>query len=381
MGKPRGARAAAVLCFAAAFTVAHFARAHGLGMSQLRLRVEGARLEGEWEIQLRDARLALGLDPGVSGDAGWHDLANRGDAFRSYVGHSLVVSSGGEPCPVEVAPLASAWQPEQDTLLLALAATCPTEPRRLDLRCDFLFEVDPEHRAYFSVADARVTHVGVFRSAQRQAAIDIHQFHAWSTFTEFVREGVAHIASGADHLLFLFALLLPAPLVRGGAGWSPRTGLVGTAREVVKVVTAFTVAHSVTLCLAFLGVISPEARWVETAIAASIGAAAWNNLRPFLPGRAWAIAVVFGLVHGLGFAGALKNLALPTQARGLALAAFNVGVEVGQLAFVALVLPLLFATSRRPWYARAVLGGGSLLIAWIAALWTIQRAFGVPIFA
>jgi hypothetical protein len=350
-------------------------------MSQLRLQVDGARLDGQWEIHLRDARLALGLDPSVSGEAGWDELAKQGDAFRSYLVRSMVVSSGGSPCQVEVAPLASAWEPAQDKLLVRLASTCPTEPLRLNLRCDFLFDVDPAHRAYFSVEDARVTHVGVFRSEQRLAAIDVQQFHACSTFAEFVREGVGHIVSGADHLLFLLALLLPAPLVREGAAWSPRTGLVPTAREVVKVVTAFTLAHSLTLCLAFLGVLTQQARWIETAIALSVGAAAWNNLRPFLPGRAWAIAFAFGLVHGLGFAGALKNLALPIHARGLALGAFNAGVELGQLTLVALLLPLLFAASRRLWYSRVVLGVGSLVIAWVAALWTIERAFGVTLFA
>jgi hypothetical protein len=361
--------------------VLRLAQAHGLAMSELRLRVDGARLEGQWEIQLRDARLALGLDPAVSGEAGWHDVDERGEAFRSYVGRSIVVSSGGGACPVDIAPLASAWQPAQEKVLVRLASTCASEPVHLELRCDFLFDVDPAHRAYFSVEDARVTHVGVFRSDQRVAAIDVQQFHGWSMFAEFVREGVGHIASGADHLLFLLALLLPAPLVRAGAGWSLRAGLWPTAREVVKVVTAFTTAHSVTLCIAFFGALSIEARWIETAIAVSVGAAAWNNLRPFLPGRAWAIAFAFGLVHGFGFAGALKSLALPTHARGLALGAFNVGVELGQLVLVALVLPLLFTASKRRWYPRAVLGVGSLVIAWAAALWTIQRALGVTLFA
>ena len=101
----------------------------------------------------------------------------------------------------------------------------------------------------------------------------------------------------------------------------------------------------------------------------------WNNLRPFLPGRVWAIALAFGLVHGLGFAGALRNLALPIHARGLALAAFNIGVELGQLAIVAVLLPLLHAAGRRPFYPRAVMALGSFAIAWVAALWVLERAF------
>ena len=143
--------------------------------------------------------------------------------------------------------------------------------------------------------------------------------------------------------------------------------------------TAFTLAHSVTLSLSFFRVVTPPAALVETAIALSVFAAAWNNLRPFLPGRAWWIALLFGLVHGLGFAGALNNLSLPRHARLLALGAFNVGVELGQLAIVAAVLPLLYAASRRRAYPRLVMGAGSLGIAWLAVVWALERGAGLTL--
>jgi hypothetical protein len=250
---------------------------------------------------------------------------------------------------------------------------------RLDMRCEILFDADAKHRAYFSVDDARVTHVGLFRADRRTATLEVHQFHAGEAVAELLRDGIGHIWTGLDHVLFLLALLLPAPLLRARGGWQPRPGLAPTAREVVRVVTAFTLAHSVTLGLSFFGVLMPPARWVEVAIALSVLAAAWNNLRPFLPGRAWVMALGFGLIHGLGFAGALRNLSLPTRARGLALAGFNCGVEIGQLAIVAALLPLLYAGSRRRWYPRLVMGVGSLLIAWVAALWTVQRAFALHV--
>jgi hypothetical protein len=246
--------------------------------------------------------------------------------------------------------------------------------------CDLLFDLDPKHRIYFSVEDARATQVGVFRAERRSVTLAVRQLRPGADFLEFLREGVRHIWSGLDHLLFLLALLLPAPLVRTGGVWSRREGLGAATREVLKVVTAFTVAHSLTLALATFGVVSPQARLVEVAIALSVFAAAWNNLRPFLPGRAWVIAFAFGLVHGLGFASALRDLALPLRARGLALFGFNAGVELGQLAIVAPLLPLLYAASRRRPYTRLGLGGGSLAIAWVAALWVIERGFGVPIF-
>jgi hypothetical protein len=352
------------------------ARAHGLGMSQLRLRLGGANADGEWDVQLRDARLALGLDPALAGDAAWRELRPHEADLRAYLGRQLAVVADGAPCAVAVAPSPMREQTEPPQVTFRLSIHCPAEPVRLGLRCDLLFDRDPAHRAYFSVEDARVTHAGVLRADRRQITLDIHRFSGLQIIIELAREGATHIWSGLDHVLFLLVLLLPAPLVRRNGEWHRRAGLVPVGREVLKVVTAFTVAHSVTLALSFAGFLLLPVRWVEATIALSVFAAAWNNLRPFLPGRAWVMALGFGLVHGLSFAGALRNLSLPLRARGLALASFNLGVEIGQIAIVATVLPLLYLGSKRAWYPRLVLAAGSLAIAWLALLWTIERATG-----
>jgi HupE/UreJ protein len=350
------------------------AAAHGLGTSQLRLRLDGARLEGDWEIQLADARRAMGRDPQVAGEVGWREL--REPELRAYLGRRLAISG----CSLALT-LPAQWQGEQGQFLVRFAAACASVPTRLTIRCDLLFDVDPRHRAYFSLEDDRVTHVGVFSDRQRSVTIEVRTFHFWSAVREFAIEGMTHVWSGLDHVLFLLALLLPAPLLSAAAGWSPRPGLGAAAREVVKVVSAFTLAHSLTLCLSFFGLLTLPARWVEVAIAFSVFAAAWNNLRRFLPDRAWVMALVFGLVHGLGFAGALRNLSLPARARGLPLAAFNGGVELGQLVIVAAALPLLYAASRRRWYPRLMMGAASLVIAWLAVLWILERSLGIPLLA
>jgi HupE / UreJ protein len=375
----RPPRLAPFLLLAAILLTGGVASAHAIGMSQLRLRVNGSLVEGEWEVQLADARLALDLDPQVTGEPGWRNLRDHDAALRAYFVDRVTLSADGVTCPVTPVAAAPDWQADQSLVVLHFAAACASEPVRLSIGCDLLFERDPKHRPYFSVQDARVTQVGVFKADRRAVALELRQFHPVAGFVEFLREGIGHIWSGVDHMLFLLALLLPASLVRVGGGWSLRRGFGPTTREVVKVVTAFTLAHSLTLGLAFFGLVNLRSQWVEVAIALSIFAAAWNNLRPFLPGRGWAMALVFGLVHGLGFAGALRNLALPIHARGLALAAFNIGVEVGQLVIVALVLPLLYAASRWRGYPRLVLGVGSLLVAWLAALWTVERAFGISL--
>jgi len=356
------------------------AGAHTSGLSKLRLTVAGARVSGEWEIHLHDARVVIGLPPTLAPDSGLAELRAQEATYRDHLLHRLRIQADGVACSLRFLPDSMRWDPAMSSLTLRLAADCPTEPRKLVLSYDLMFDRDPTHRGFFSVQDDRVTHVGVFRADRdRVVEIRVRHFRWGETVVEFVREGVLHIWGGIDHLLFLLALLLPAALTRVGGDWAPRPGFWPTAGEVVKVVTAFTIAHTLTLVAAFFGVLRLPSAPVESVIALSVFAAAWNNLRPFLPGRTWWMALGFGLVHGLGFAGALSGLSLPRQARGLALGAFNVGVELGQLAIVAIALPLLFVASRWKHYPRLLMGIGSVLIATIAVVWFLERAFGLAL--
>ncbi len=149
--------------------------------------------------------------------------------------------------------------------------------------------------------------------------------------------------------------------------------------EVFGIVTAFTLAHSVTLSLAVFGFITLPSRLIESTIAASVVVAALNNIYPLIEKRLWIVAFAFGLVHGLGFANVLTDLALPKPALAVSLVSFNLGVEAGQLAIVATFLPLAYL-SRRSWlYFRLALGAGSLCIAAIASVWLIERSLDVSI--
>lgn len=370
-----------VLLGAALCGLARPAHGHGIGTSQMMLRVEGVHLTGDLQIHLHDACLVLDLDPDLTGDAAWAGVRAGEAELRTRLAAWLRVKGDGIECPVGFTAAPVERNTEFDFVVLHVAAEFPSPPQRIELRTDAFFDRDPKHRAYFTVEDERVTDVGVLTAERRSAEFELHQLNRRQAFLEFLRDGVHHIWTGLDHIFFLLALLLPAALVRSGRDWSPRTGLWSTAREVLKVVTAFTLAHSVTLSLSFFGVLRPPARLVEVAIALSVFAAAWNNLRPFLPGRAWLIALTFGLVHGLGFAGALNNMSLPRHARVIALGAFNVGVEAGQLVIVAALLPLLYLAASRRWYPRAVMGVGSLVIAWMAVIWMLERGFSLSLFA
>lgn len=179
-----------------------------------------------------------------------------------------------------------------------------------------------------------------------------------SAFWRFIPIGVEHILFGPDHVAFLLALLLPG----------------GRFRSLLAVITAFTIAHSITLALAVLGLVQPVPWLVEGVIALSIVAAAGENLLSRNEGRIRVRALYaggFGLVHGFGFAGALGEVGLPLSVLGWALAGFNVGVEIGQLAIVLVAVPLLARLPRRD----LIVKWGSILIMLLGAYWTVQRLF------
>ncbi len=187
------------------------------------------------------------------------------------------------------------------------------------------------------------------------------------------RLGIRHIAEGTDHLLFLLALLLPAPLTAFAGRWAGFAGVRRSLLQILRVVTAFTLGHSITLALAAFGVISVPSRPIEVLIAVSILVSAVHALRPLFPGREPAIAAFFGLVHGLAFAATLGQLALGPWQRVTSLLAFNLGIESMQLLVVAVTMPSLILLSRTPAYSALRTGGA--LCAGIASLgWIAERS-------
>jgi hypothetical protein len=355
------------------------ALAHDSDYSYLRLRIGESRIGGEWEIHQRDARIALGLSGDVAGERAWVELRAREPALRALLAERLALSIPAGVCEPVFAEGFREMPDERDYAVLSFAAGCPGEIESLRIGYTLLFDLDTAHRGFFTAEDAHQTHVGVFHAEQRELTLTVRQLDLRRQLLDYLREGAWHIWLGPDHLLFLLALLLPASLRLGAEGWEPREQPGDVVREVAKIVIAFALAHSLTLTLAAVGVVRLPSRWVEASIAVSVLAVAWNNLRPFLPGRGAALAFGFGLVHGLGFAGALAQLGLPRQTRGLSLLAFNVGVEFGQLAVVAALLPAIYAARRTRSYRRVAVGAASLGIAWIAAIWLIERLFGLEL--
>jgi hypothetical protein len=195
-----------------------------------------------------------------------------------------------------------------------------------------------------------------------------------SGFAGAFRLGVRHIAEGTDHLLFLLALLLPAPLLAFGGHWSERATVRSGLMQILRIVTAFTLGHSLTLALAAFGLMSLPSRPVEVLIAISILVSAIHAIRPIFPGREAAIAAFFGLIHGLAFASALNDLGVSGWYRLVSILGFNFGIEAMQLAVVAATLPSLLLLSRTQMYSFFRIGG-ALFAALASVGWIIERSF------
>ena len=248
-----------------------------------------------------------------------------------------------------------------DKVVLDMALSCPKATGTLSIRDDWPEVMGAHFQTVLSVRQpGRPSVEFVFLEDRRAATLDLATATGTGWFA-FIAMGVEHILGGVDHLLFLLALLA---LARGL--W-----------QTVTIVTGFTVAHSITLSLATLGVIDVPSRIVEPLIAASIVWVAVENLvAPSGIGRRWLIAMIFGLIHGLGFASALTELDLSREALVRALIGFNVGVELGQIAFVIVVMPPL-AWASRPGRLPRLPQIMSVLVAAVGTVWLVLRLLAV----
>jgi hypothetical protein len=353
------------------------AAAHKASDSYLRINVEADQVAGQWDIALRDLDYAIGLDTDGDGTITWGELRRRQADIESYVLPRLSLRRRQEDCTLQFTGLMVDQHTDGAYAVLSLAARCSAATGPFTMDYGLLFDLDRQHRGLLRLQQAGSVTTAVFSPDNRQLGFQAGEQGGIQQLSAYVREGVWHIWIGYDHILFLLSLLLPAVVHRQGTRWLPVQRFGEAFIAVLKVVTAFTIAHSLTLALAVLGVIDLPSRVVESAIALSVMLVALNNLWPLIDEQRWLVAFCFGLIHGLGFANVLRDLGLPGGSLLAALLGFNLGVEVGQLTIVAVLLPLTFLMRATLLYRRVALGFGSCAIVVIAALWFTERAFDV----
>lgn len=370
-----------IVIFVALFTSNAFA--HKASDSLLTLERDGIKISGQWDIALRDLDVAIGLDVDGNGDIQWSEVKAKHADIARYATSRLSVQAGDSPCSLNVTEHLLDRHTDGTYAVLRLEGFCTPNSAGAALKIDYrlLFAIDAQHRGLLKLTDNGKTSSAIFPANNSVQEFRPHEPKSASSMSGFISDGIKHIAIGFDHILFLVVLLLPAVLVRNeqnGLRWLPVTTFRKALFNVASIVTAFTIAHSITLSLATIGVVTPAARWIEILIAVSVVITAVDNVTPVFPPqlrqRRWLIAFAFGLIHGFGFASVLQGLNLPSTDLVLSLVGFNLGVELGQLALVVLLLPAAYLFRARSAYPRIVLAGGSMLIAFIASGWLLERS-------
>jgi hypothetical protein len=336
------------------------AAAHTTRLALGRAELQDSSIVYRLTVSAHDLMVALGEAPDLSLPVPAGDLEARRDAIAAYVTRRLQVSADGAVCAAGRTEADLSGAAEFEEVVLTQRFTCAAAPRSLTIRYLLFFDIDPTHRSVVRVIAPRGPEEYLFDRAVTSLTLTVDGAPAASSGLPFWRVvvlGAEHILAGVDHLLFLAGLLvLPLGISR----------LVG-------VVTAFTLAHSVTLALAWYDIVTVPAAWVEIVIALSIAYVAVENMLGIGARRRWAVASLFGLVHGLGFFAVLSDLDLQHTNAVKALVGFNLGVELGQLAVLAVCLAPLLWWWKQPFHRPTAIAASAALLG-VALYWAAERA-------
>ncbi len=364
------------------------ASAHSGTQSYVYLEMYETGIEGRVEFPVVDLNEVLGLAVPQEEEAAAPVVAEQLDLLQAYAADHLSLGAGGDEWPV-VFDGFSFLELDGPGSYVVLDFTVDREfastPRTFTASYDGLIHAKTDRDALLIIGidwgsgtfNNESSELVRFTPGNSTRLVELGDRSFWRGLSGVIGLGVDHIRIGTDHILFILALVLPAVLVfRHPQGWQAATGFGSSLWRVLKIVTMFTVAHTITLLLGGLGVVELNASLVETTIALSIAVAALHNIRPVLANREWLLAFGFGLFHGFGFAGLLGDLGLTQDRRFVSLLGFNLGIEIGQVVIILLVFPSLFMLRRTAFYVRAMYAASGLL-ALIATGWAVERAFGV----
>ena len=326
----------------------------------------GTQIAARLDIALIDVAWSVPLDADRDGRLTWNEIEAQRGPVAAFLGGGVRFSRGGQACSARIG---EPWLAERlglPYLSFDIDAACPSAGP-LAITYSLFFDSDAYHRLLVSVETPSAAHATTLAPGLRLWT-EPARVSAWRTALDFLRQGMLHVWTGYDHLVFLVLLLLPA-VVRRESRVSGRA----IALDLARIVTAFTVAHSITLGLAATAVIRLPQQPIEIAIAVSLVVAGILNLVPRWWGLRLPLAFGFGLVHGFGFANALAGLDTGAASVLPVLAGFNIGVEAANLAVIALLLPLLYWSGRFTWYAPRAMPALSMAAALLGAMWMVQR--------
>lgn len=362
--------------------------AHELSSGYLTLSAgENNTFNGELLLKPDDIGQVAGLDTNGNGALTWGEIHQNQPLLESYITEVLSIKVDDSPCKISLS-MPNIRSVSGDSYLVSpIQVTCDSAGT-LGIHYDGIFEHSPTHKLLVNVNLAGQSGSRSLNSSQsstestsvtsvldldnRSVTYDAVTTSLTALFISLVYEGVWHIFIGIDHILFLVATLLTVNLARAQKQWQKEPSASRILKHTVILVSAFTLAHSITLTATALNFIALDSRLVELGIAISVLLTALNNIYPLIV-RLGIITFAFGLLHGMGFASVFADLNAQSSNLVLSVAAFNIGVEVGQLAIVAVLLPLLLWLRHYTFYAKTLMPLLSSVIAIIAINWTIQR--------
>lgn len=372
------------------------AQAHNTGQSYVYLTIENQSLTGRIEATSLDLNKALSLNLAEDKSLSLEQVAEHRNAITDYYQAHLKFSVDGQPLPMEFGDASLANVFFGTFVKLEFTLTSPSHhnqqdnsphPDKILIENNLIFDAVEDHQSLVIIEnhwksgtlENELLSSLTFVDGQRTQTLNVDEGSILQGLWGFIQSGMHHIWIGLDHILFLIALLLPSVMVVKDRRWQPADDLRTVLIRVVTIVTAFTVAHSVTLSIAALDVFTLPSRVVESIIALSIGIAAIHLVRPNWRTHALGVVLAFGLFHGFGFASVLGELRIPEEYLVWSLLGFNIGVELGQLAIVIVVLPVLFLLRNTAFYTRIVLPWGAAALILISAYWLFERVFDVNI--
>ncbi|MEM9385728.1 MAG: HupE/UreJ family protein [Pseudomonadota bacterium] len=383
----RFSSAAALAFLLLGLTLAGASHGHALGQGYLFLNVGLDRLHGELQVTFDDLDKAFDLDANGDGKFNEEEAEARIGEILAYIEARVGIGTADRDYSIDWTGYEYRRYPEGKYVAYLYDVRDPGEvPDVLRLRYELLFDVDDRHRGFLVIptnAKGKGIDTGeettlAFAPDRKERTLDVTALSPWTSLVTFIRSGIWHIWIGIDHILFLLALILPAVLVRREPpAWAPVQDFGPALWNVVKIVSLFTLAHTITLSLAALDVVRLPSRFVESVIAASVVVAAINNLFPVLHKRMGLIVFGFGLFHGFGFASVLAEKIQNRSNIVIDLLGFNIGVEIGQVAIILVIFPVLFALRGTAAYLRFLFPAGSVAIGLLALGWLVERAFGL----
>lgn len=336
------------------------AQAHETTRSYVTITRDDGAMTAQVRIAFRDIEVAVWMDENLDGTITWGETKQRLAAVDAYFTSVFQLDAAGA-CTLKPIGADVSSDTGVDYLDLEFSVICPVADAPLTATSRLFAEIDPDHRMFLTANLAGTTTTTLLSASNPTAVINTETAGLLNSFLTYFKSGIEHLAGGADHLVFLLVIMLPAV----ASGMGKRAAIL----NVIAVLTGFTAAHALSLTAAATDLLRPPSVIIEILIALSIVVTAIDNVRPFIPAPRAAVAAFFGIIHGFGFASALGVLHLSGSGLAVALIGFNLGIETAQIVLVVIAFPILFLIGK----SRALLWAGSFLAGGIGIFWVWVR--------